>query len=214
MIAIITADIINSRKLVNQDIWINPLKKILTEHGNTPKDWILFRGDYFQLEIKNPEQALQVALRIKALVKSIETEGNKKRIATIDVRIAIGLGEKTYESNSIAESNGSAYINSGEKFEKLKKEKTTIAIQSPFQKFDAEMNLYLKLAIIQMDAWTINSAELFSTIFENPNKNQTEIGEILGIEQNSVSGRFKRANVDEIIELEKMYRTKLKDLAI
>ena len=214
MIAIITADIINSRKLVNQDIWINPLKKILMEHGNTPKDWVIFRGDYFQLEIKNPEQALQVALRIKALVKSIETEGNKKRIAAIDVRIAIGLGEKTYESNSIAESNGSAYINSGEKFEKLKKEKTTIAIQSPFQKFDAEMNLYLKLAIIQMDAWTINSGELFSTIFENPNKNQTEIGEILGIEQNSVSGRFKRANVDEIIELEKMYRTKLKDLAI
>ena len=210
MIAIITADIINSRKLVNQEIWITPLKKLLANYGATPKKWEIYRGDYFQIEIEDPNEALLLALKIKALIKSINV--NEKKANPIDVRMAIGLGTKEYTAERISESNGSAFINSGEKFEKLKKEKTTLAIQSSFPNFDYEMNLYLKLAVIQMDAWTINSATLFTTLFEDPEKKQTEIGAILGIEQNSVSGRFKRAHVDEILELDKMYRFKLKQI--
>jgi hypothetical protein len=212
MTAVITADIINSRKLVNQEIWISPLKKILTTYGSTPQKWEIFRGDYFQIEIEDPKEALLVALKIKALIKSIVVSEGQKKPISIDVRMAIGLGTKEYVADRISESNGSAFINSGEKFEKLKKEKTTLAIQSSFPDFDYEMNLYLKLAIIQMDAWTVNSATLFNTLFEDSEKKQTEIGGVLGISQNSVSGRFKRAHVDEILELDKMYRFKLKEL--
>lgn len=213
MTAIITADIINSRKLVNQEIWIAPLKTLLKSYGSTPEKWEIFRGDYFQIEIEDAEEALLLALKIKALIKSISVTERQKKVSPIDVRMAIGLGTKEYAANRISESNGTAFIHSGEKFEKLKKEKTTLAVQSSFPNFDYEMNLYLKLAVIQMDAWTVNSAVLFTTLFEDPEKNQTEIGAILGIGQNSVSGRFKRAHVDEILELDKMYRYKLKALA-
>jgi hypothetical protein len=212
MVAIITADIINSRTLVNQEIWITPLKTLLKTYGSTPEKWEIFRGDYFQIEIGDAEEALLLALKIKALIKSISVTERQKKVSPIDVRMAIGLGTKEYAANRISESNGTAFIHSGEKFEKLKKEKTTLAIQSSFPNFDYEMNLYLKLAVIQMDAWTVNSAVLFTTLFEDPEKNQTEIGAILGIGQNSVSGRFKRAHVDEILELDKMYRHKLKEL--
>jgi hypothetical protein len=213
MTAIITADIINSRKLVNQEIWIAPLKTLLKSYGSTPEKWEIFRGDYFQIEIEDAEEALLLALKIKALIKSISVTERQKKVSPIDVRMAIGLGTKEYAANRISESNGTAFIHSGEKFEKLKKEKTTLAVHSSFPNFDYEMNLYLKLAVIQMDAWTVNSAVLFTTLFEDPEKNQTEIGAILGIGQNSVSGRFKRAHVDEILELDKMYRYKLKALA-
>ncbi len=212
MIAIITADIINSRKIVNQEIWIAPLKKLLANYGSTPQKWEIYRGDYFQIEIEEPTEALQLALKIKALIKGINIGEKQKKSNPIDVRMAIGLGTKEYTADRISESNGTAFINSGEKFEKLKKEKVTLAIQSSLANFDYEMNLYLKLACIQMDAWTINSATLFTTLFEDPEQNQTEIGAILGIEQNSVSGRFKRAHVEEIQELEKMYRFKLKEI--
>jgi hypothetical protein len=212
MTAIITADIINSRKLVNQEIWIAPLKALLESYGSSPEKWEIFRGDYFQIEIIKAEEALLLALKIKALIKSIRVTEAQKTTSPIDVRMAIGLGTKEYAANRISESNGTAFIHSGEKFEKLKKEKTTLAIQSSSQNFDYEMNLYLKLASIQMDAWTANSAALFTTLFEDPERKQTEIGAILGIGQNSVSGRFKRAHVDEILELDKMYRYKLKQL--
>ncbi|MDD3286634.1 MAG: hypothetical protein PHI14_03960 [Bacteroidales bacterium] len=70
MIAVITGDIIASRKLVNQDKWLLPLKTLLDTWGKSPKDWKLDRGDFFQIEIDNIEEALKKALEIKALIPS------------------------------------------------------------------------------------------------------------------------------------------------
>ena len=67
MIAIITGDIISSRKLVNQEKWLSPLKSLFNTWGNTPKDWKLDRGDFFQVEIPNPEEVLIKAIEIKSL---------------------------------------------------------------------------------------------------------------------------------------------------
>jgi len=36
MVAIITGDIIASRKLENQEIWLTPLKKLLSSWGQRP----------------------------------------------------------------------------------------------------------------------------------------------------------------------------------
>lgn len=210
MIAIITADIINSRKLNSQELWMQPLKEFLNNTiGKSPEKWEIFRGDYFQVEIDNPEKALNIALRIKTLIKKIETNYTK-RSSDIDVRIAIGIGTKDYVASRVSESNGQAYILSGEKFEKLKKEKINLSIQTPWIDFDKEMNLYLKLAAISMDKWSISSSEIIFMALENSNKTQSEIGFELGIEQNSVSGRWKRAHTDEIIEMEQMFREKIK----
>src|SRR3546814_11309760 len=58
--------------------------------------------------------ALATAIGIKAIIKSIKQ---------LDVRMAIGLGEISYVAKRVTESNGSAFVFSGEKFERLKKEK-------------------------------------------------------------------------------------------
>jgi hypothetical protein len=210
MIAILTGDIIHSSKLKDPDLWLQPLKTYFNEWGNTPSKWEIFRGDSFQLEIDDPALALQAALHIKAIIKSVSSDKDTKRTSVIDVRMAIGIGDKTHDASNISESNGSAFINSGQRFESLKKEKSTLAIKSPWSSFDKEMNLIIKLASIQMDSWSISSGELMQSILSKPNHNQQQIGKELGIEQNSVSGRYKRANVDEILEMERMYRDKLK----
>lgn len=209
MIAVITGDIIASRKLVNQEKWLSPLKNLLTTWGDSPKDWKLDRGDFFQIEIPNIEEVLHKALEIKALIKKVEPIDEHKKISTIDVRLAIGIGEKTYSGESISESNGSAFINSGEKFDVLKKENVTLGVKTPWQDFDEEINLYLKLAGTFMDKWSVSSAELMQIILNNPNTTQEDIGKRLGIKQNSVSGRWNRANVNEIMEVEKIFRKKL-----
>lgn len=212
MVAIITGDIIASRKLVNQEKWLNPLKNLFSKWGDSPKDWKLERGDFFQVEITNCEEALLKALEIKALIKKVTPLDERKKISTIDVRMAIGIGEKTYTGESISESNGIAFINSGEKFDLLKKENSTMGIKSLWKGFDEEMNLYLKLAGTFMDKWTVSSAELIQIILNNSDIKQEEIGKQLGIKQSGVSRRWNRANVNEILELEKMYRNKIKPL--
>lgn len=212
MIAIITGDIIASRKLVNQEKWLSPLKTLLASWGNNPRDWKLDRGDFFQVEITNIEEVLKKALEIKALIKKVTPVDEHKKISTIDVRLAIGIGEKSYTGESISESNGSAFINSGEKFDVLKKENITMGIKTPWQALDEEMNLYLKLAGTFMDKWSVSSAELMQIILNNPNITQEEIGKRLGIKQNSVSGRWNRANVNELLEVEKIFRKRIHTL--
>lgn len=212
MIAVIKGDIIASRKLVNQAIWLNPLKNLLVTWGDSPKNWVLLSGDFFQVEIEKPEEVLKKVFEIKSLIKKVEPLENRKKISTIDVRMAIGIGEKTYSSESISENNGPAFIYSSEKFDVLKKENVTIGIKTPWKSFDDEMNLYLKLTGIFMDKWSVSSAELVQIILNNPDITQEEIGKQLGIKQNSVSGRWNRANVNEILEVNKMFQNKIKNL--
>ncbi len=214
MIAVIKGDIIASRMLINQEKWLQPLKTLFDNWGNMPEQWELVWGDSFQVEIENPEIALQKALEIKSLIKKIEPEETNRKISIIDVRMSIGIGDKTFTGKRISESNGPAFINAGEKFKKLKKEKTNLAIQSPWATFDDEINLYLKLAGTFMDNWSISSAELIEIVLKKPNTTQKEIGKKLGIKQNSVSGRWNRAKTDEILEIEKVYRHKLKNLLL
>lgn len=204
MIAVIKGDIIASRKLNDQERWLQPLKALLSKWGSTPEQWELVWGDFFQLEISSPEDALQKALMIKALIK---------KTGTIDVRMSIGIGEKTFTSARISESNGPAFVYAGDKFNQLKKEKINLAIQSPWSEFDKEINLYLKLAGTIMDTWSTSSAELMEIVLKRPDATQEEIGKKLGIKQNSVSGRWKRAKIDEVMEVEEVFRRKLNKIS-
>lgn len=201
MTSVITGDIINSRKLKNQSLWLVPLKKIFTELGKSPKTWEVYRGDSFQVEVKKPEDALLTAIRIKASVKCIKD---------LDVRMGIGIGKKDYTNSSISESNGEAFIHSGEKLEELKEIKRTLGISSPWPDFDEEMNLYLSLALIAMDNWSQGAAEVVKIFLENPNKTQQEIARLLNKHQSSVSGRKTRAHFDDIMNVEATYRMKVK----
>lgn len=194
MIAILTGDIVQSRK-VDTAIWLPILKKVLSKFGKTPKDWEVFRGDSFQLKT-TVNNALLVALIIKSHLKQIEK---------IDVRIGIGIGSQNTKSKNITEANGEAFINSGSIFDSLVK-KQHLAIQSPWKTLDEELNISLELALLTMNSWTKNSAEIFQISIENEELTQKEIAKQLGITQGRVSERQKRAGFDAITKLEKRYR--------
>jgi ribosome-binding protein aMBF1 (putative translation factor) len=202
MVSIITGDIINSRK-IDAAKWLGKLKVVLKQFGSTPKYWETYSGDSFQLRVNDPATALMAAINIKAAIKSLPRA---------DVRMSIGIGGISYEARKITECNGEAFVHSGEKFEQLKREKQNLAIKTPWNEFDAEMNLYLKLALVAMDAWTANAAEIVRLAMANPGKSQEVLGKKLGIRQNAVSNRLKRANYDALLELDKMYGIKLNKL--
>lgn len=201
MIAIITGDIVNSRKLSSK-IWMDSFKQLLNTFGKNPIEWEIYRGDEFQLEIKNPEDALRIALHIKSYFRSVK----------LDARMSIGFGDKTYKAKKISESNGTAFSRSGEVFETLKKQKINLAINSGNEALDTEINLMLRLSLVFMDNWLAQSAELVLTAIENPSLSQEEIGVKLGINQAAVSRRRKRAQFDLMIEMEKYFRNKIKTI--
>ncbi|WP_194974293.1 SatD family protein [Aquiflexum lacus] len=212
MIAVITGDIIDSRSLGSQQEWLIPIQSLFSKWGKVSKAWEIFRGDSFQLEVLDPMEALQKAFMIKATIKSITGDQLQKRTGPVDVRMSIGIGEKLNDNTPIGMRTGSAYYHSGEAFELLRKQEQNLLIKTDWEDFDREMNLMFKLALILMDNWTVSAAEIVEIALENPNLKQIEIASMLELEQQSVSGRFKRAYFEELMELDNVYKLKLKKL--
>ncbi len=194
MIAIITGDIINSETHKASE-WIDVLKNQFSKWGETPTEWEIYRGDEFQLKTE-PQQALRLAIQLKALIKSIKG---------LDVRMAIGIGTESFKGVSISESNGTAYQRSGRTFETLRKEKVNLAIATGNKEEDYSLNLMLKLALDFMDEWTMVSAEIVAIALANPELAQQEIAEQLHIQQSAVSQRQKRARLDLVLQLMDYY---------
>ncbi|HEY1192905.1 hypothetical protein [Flavobacterium sp.] len=201
MTSVITGDIIGSRQQKSEH-WVEDLKKILAPLGATPSQWEIYRGDEFQIEVSIPENALLIAILIKARLRALK----------LDARMSIGFGDKTYNTERISESNGSAFINSGELFETLKKQKVTLALRSGDNSFDEKLNLMLQLALTFMDSWLVQSAEFVAVAIENPTLSQEELGQKLGINQAAVSRRQKRAQFDLVMNLDRYFRTQIKQI--
>ena len=201
MISIITGDIVNSRKL-SSNVWIDDFKALLATFGKTPTEWEIYRGDEFQLEVKSIQEALYVALQIKAYFKTLK----------LDVRMSIGIGDKTYQGKTISESNGTAFLRSGEVFQTLKKQKINLAVNTGNLEINTDLNLKLRLASTFMDSWLPQSAQFVQVALQNATLSQEEIGQKLGINQAAVSRRRKRAQYDLLLETEEYFRQKIKNL--
>lgn len=200
MKAVITGDIMNSRE-VNPEVWVPRLKEALSDYGQEPRDWEIYRGDSFQASVKASD-ALQAALLIKAAIKM-----EKK----LDVRMAIGLGDIDFDTNKITEANGKAFINSGEKFENLKK--NTLAIKSSNPEFDQCMNVVLDFAMLVANAWKPITAEVIQYAFKNPGLNQSQLASALHKKsQSTISEALARGGYEELLNLLDLYQKKLTTL--
>lgn len=198
MVAILTGDIIQSAK-VRPAKWLATLKKVLEKYGPTPQTWEIYRGDSFQLQLNKPQHAFLVAVHLKAALRSIG----------MDVRISIGVGTKKYKGKKITESNGTAFVHSGRKFDTLKEEKITLAILTGNNTFDKEMNLFFRLALTIIDNWSAAAAAIVAAFIEHPGKSQNEIAGMLRINQSAVSQQKKRAHFDLINDLNTYFAEKV-----
>ena len=203
MTSIITGDIINSRN-IDSNIWMPLLKEVLNSVGKTTKTWEIYRGDSFQIEIEQPENALFFAIKLKAVLKQIKN---------LDVRIGIGIGKKNNDHNNITEGNGEAFIFSGKAFDSIVK-KQNLAIITDDEQFNEIMNTTIALALLTMDNWTTNSAEFTVKYLSNKSATQKMLAKELKISESSASERRKRAGLDEILRLEKIYRAMVKQKKI
>ncbi|MBP8792949.1 MAG: transcriptional regulator [Lutibacter sp.] len=199
MTSVITGDIINSRN-VNPNLWIPILKSVLNKYGVEPTQWEIYRGDSFQLEVP-PKEALLACLLIKSTIKTTKE---------LDVRLAIGIGEKSYSSEKVTASNGSAFVNSGECFEGLKK--SILAVKSLNPEFDIRMNLVLDLAQLTINNWTQKSSEVVKISIENPKLTQKKLANLVNKTQSTISESLKIAGFEEVMKMENYYRTQVLEL--
>lgn len=197
----ITGDIVHSQSAENPEVWLDPLKDLFSTFGKSPSVWEIYRGDSFQI-IVSPKDALRVSLLIKSVIKKIPSK-------KLDVRLAIGISEEEIIADRVSEAAGEAFVYSGQLLDTLKQKKVHLGIKSPWDEFDEEFNMMFKLALIIMNSWTSNSAEVAELLFSVSGITQVEIAQRLGIAQSSVNDRIKRGAIYEIMEMEKYYRDKI-----
>lgn len=197
MKAIITGDIIRSRTSDTSE-WLPKLKSVLRNYGSDPHTWQIYRGDSFQIRM-SPEQALTAAIILKATIRTIPD---------LDVRIGIGIGPELYEGDKVTESNGAAYVHSGEAYEALRK--NTLMIRSGDEQVNERLNLMFSLATLTFDRWSVIEAEAVKVRLENPDSNQTELARTLGKSQGAVSQALRRAGNHELLRLIGYYKSEIR----
>ncbi|TKS57116.1 SatD family protein [Mesohalobacter halotolerans] len=199
MIAVLTGDVVNS-KIENAEVWLQTLKSTLELYGKTPRDWEVFRGDSFQLVVSK-EKAILASIHIKSAIKQFED---------LDVRIGIGLGKQNYKSNQITESNGPAFVRSGESFDTLKKQQ--MILKSDNKTFDDTINLMLCLSLLTADRWSPTVAKIIKLSIENPNLKQKDRADKLNKSQSSISEALKRGGFDEMMMMNNYYKNRVAEL--
>lgn len=198
MNAIVTADVINSTKL-SYDGEELVIKAVYDTFGQDStlrtnieeSSFTISRGDSIQIELEEVSKALKTALLLKTAINKITLIGENKTRPSIDVRIAIGIGEVGARRTNVNESTGEAYTNSGRTLDSMKKTKRTLAIKTNNKKLDSELETEFKLLEVIMSGWKITSAEaLYWTLL---GLNEVEISEKLEVTQSAINQRKKTA---------------------
>ena len=213
MVAVLTADLVES-SLYEEEVLekvLNTLKEEFTHiRDNYGEDNVrlkIYRGDSFQGVIKKPEEALKIALQIKAAVNRIHLKKTKKNRAyskIADFKIAIGIGTQNIEREAISESNGQAFQFSGRTLDEMKTENQKTRLKTELEDVNAEFNTSFFLMDTITDKWSTASAEvvyyLLSGLIER------EIATEINISQSAVNQRKKAAGWEAISELLIRYR--------
>lgn len=112
--AVITADIVNSTKLSRGDSkkLMTLLSSILEGHK-----YEFYRGDSFQVFLKEPADALLLTLQLKAAALKSPVEPASD---PIDIRASIGIGSIHLPLKTLKTASGEAFILSGRGFDQLK----------------------------------------------------------------------------------------------
>ncbi|MDT0641731.1 hypothetical protein RM553_02700 [Zunongwangia sp. F363] len=211
MIAVITADLINSsgysQQLLTRVISVlnEEFEKIQEKEGEERANFRIYRGDSFQGVIQNPEKALHLSLILKAAINKISTSQSSGKAFSkeADSKIAIGIGEYDFLRDSVAESNGQAFQFSGRTLDEMKKSTRTIMLKTPDENINGEFDSSLLLLDTFIEKWSTASAEVVFYLLHG--YKEQEIADKLEISQSAVNQRKKAAGWDAISSLLKRY---------
>lgn len=189
MKAIITGDIVNSTKIeeANRYVLVDELDNIIQELQKlSPLKCEMYRGDSFQVMVDDVKCCLEIAVLIRLGLKKTNLLKNGK----LDARMAIGVGDVSYEHEQVILSDGEAFRLSGRTFEKLNKRRLLIATNID----DVDEPLNVMLAFIDdlvMNLSYAQSKYLYDSLLYN--MSQMELANVYNTSQPNVAKHLKSA---------------------
>lgn len=184
--AIITADIVNSTNL--GPALEKRLKEQITE-AIKPNKLEFYRGDSFQALVKKPGEALSIALRTRAIARTISSSH--------DVRASIGIGFVSPNTKKLSAANDEAFIYSGRAFDIISKTDKRLIIHSKNEIANHGFQVICSFADFLFRPLTEKQAEVFSVLLSN--KTQLETARMLKKSQSTINKHVQSAGWHELL---------------
>ncbi|NJO91383.1 MAG: hypothetical protein HC831_22275 [Chloroflexia bacterium] len=203
--AVITGDIVHSRRIEDLQALLQVLKKTIPEIEKQLKFKIYFefyRGDSFQLLINKPEDIIKLAILLRSKLRSMtpclkSDDTNVPLDELWDARISIGIGEADKPASRVVESTGEVFELSGKQLDNMKNIQDRIRLISAWKELNHQFEIIAKLSDAIISKWTLSSCEAaYRRILFG--ETQKQIAQKLKISQPAVHKRLSIANIDAI----------------
>lgn len=199
MIATISADIVRSTSLWNDDLITlrNKLQGLFENfEENYPGFWArIVRGDGIECFVPEYKYALRIAILIKLFVKTqVSGFSCHELLQRHGIRFSIGVGEIRYESKAEDIINGPAIYLSGRNLDIIGRNDNVFAafeVEGTSKPLNNMLDSYVALLSNLVDSYSAKQAEV--VFYKLLGYKEVEISERLGIFQSSVNTRSTKA---------------------
>lgn len=199
---VITGDVVDSTKIEAKwrPMVIDTLKAVVSDFSSLATMRLeMFRGDSFQIVVDDIQSAITVALTVRARLRATSTEGN----SGWDARVALGVGDMSYDSGSIVTSDGEAFRLSGHAFDSLGKRRLSVATAWP--QVDEILGLNTKFVDETITSWSVKQARVvYGELLTS--KTQKDLAEHLGMSPQNINYIWNLSKCPLILEYIELYR--------
>jgi hypothetical protein len=202
--AVLTGDIVNSTRL--KKITEKKLLKILTA-GLAKYQFEFYRGDSFQVYVKNPVEALQTALLCRTAAISVS---KNETINLSDVRISIGIGAVTMQVKTLGTAKGEAFILSGRAFDEMTGKDTRLVIATANSLANAGLQIIADYLNAVLKVMTGKQAEVIFELLQGVT--QQEVAKLLKKSKSTVHQHVTAGRWSEIEKLLRQYESIINQL--
>lgn len=189
MKAVITADIVNSTKIeeTNRYLLVDELDNIIQDLKRLSSlRCEMYRGDSFQVLVDDVKYCLEIAVLIRLGLKKSNLLKNTK----LDARMAIGVGDVSYEHEQVILSDGEAFRLSGRTFDKLNKRRLLIATN--INDMDEPLNVMLAFIDELLEGLSYTQSKyLYDSLLYN--MSQMELANVYNTSQPNIAKHLKSA---------------------
>ena len=200
---VITGDLVNSTNIASE--WRQNVVKALQASvvdfaPQTPVRMEMYRGDSFQVLVDKPEYALAIAIALRAKLRASTPEHQE----IWDARLSVGIGDVSFESDSIVMSDGEAFRLSGRSFDCIGKKR--LVVSSPWEEFNNAMELVTRFADDILSTWTVKQAMIVGRALLCPKK-QKDMAKELNMTRQNFNYHWNSAKAQLILDYIEYFKT-------
>lgn len=190
---VITGDITNSQSYSDDEFSdiLATLRASLTNYANLyGGDFDIYRGDAFQLVIKQTQHCMRTAVGVRLALKAHEL--------SVDVRMSIAVGEVQFRPSEVKTGTGEAFVLSGRGLDNIKPHH--LAFYSGNHQLDNKTQLLTRFADAHISGLTQTQAQTLHAYLEASDKSHESIAAILDKNRSNVSRILNASNYKLIAE--------------